>query len=244
MKKPYDGWYNNLHIQIKVKQKMIFLRPQNLYTYQTTENEIWATYNKNGFYSLDDPGFINLMNSITQSGRTLQDKVILSIKYLQSNFRYGKRIPANSIYEMLMNKEGDCGYFTEITIGMIRYLKIPVRFIYGLSTTNNPILPHAITEIYDSTNRRWFPNDPQNFAFYGLIVPGYIPFTVIHKEGYPIFRNSDGYVTIDTTQFFWYGNRDTLETHLEYISDYPIVHRNIVQQPEFIQLPQPQQNEK
>jgi transglutaminase-like putative cysteine protease len=244
IQKPYDGWFNHINIQFKVKQKMISLKPDNLYSYQTEAQKIWATDNRNGFYSLSDQRFLNLMESITQSGRTLQDKVILSMKYLQTHFRYGNRKPANTIYEMLLNQEGDCGYFTEIAIGMIRYLKIPVRFIYGIHTLNNPVLPHAITEIYDGTNRRWFPNDPQNLAFYGLIVPGYIPFTVLNQDGYAIFRNQDGYVTIDISQFFWYGSQKTLNIKVDYSSDSPIVHRSILQKPDFIQIPQPQTNNK
>jgi len=180
-------------------------------------SKLWhyASDNNNGVFSLDNPEFIQKVESIASAGRNPTEKAKLALAYLQKNFRYGEKpnLSKWTAHDALNFGSGDCGYFSYISIAMLRALKIPVRGIYGLNQWKDPApaLPHAIIEIYDSGTNQWLPFEPQSNKFSAYINANYVPFFAPNPAQWTVWRNPDGTAEVDTTYFFWAGSgADTL----------------------------------
>lgn len=180
-------------------------------------SKLWhyATDNNDGVFSLDNPEFIAKVESITSSGKNTTEKAKLALAYLQKNFRYGEKpnLAKWNAHDALNFGSGDCGYYSFISIAMLRALKIPVRGVYGLNQWKDPApaLPHAIIEIYDSGTNQWLPFEPQSNKFTAYINTNYVPFFTPNPMQWTVWRNPEGVVEVDTTYFFWSGSgADTL----------------------------------
>lgn len=201
-----------------------------LYTY--------ATDNGNGSYSLENPEFIRLVESVTARGRNLTEKAMLALAYLRANFRYGEKpnLAKWNAYDALKFGSGDCGYYSYISIAMLRALKIPVRGVYGLNEWKDPApaMPHAIIEIYDAGSRQWLPHDPQSELHFGFINTNYVPLFAPNPEQTTAHRAADGVVEIDTTYFFWSGSgADTITYEIRQTGANTIASRSLPSAPSF-----------
>lgn len=207
-----DTWPETITLRLVVYQqpargnrnmRLAAVQPGNkLYTY--------ASDNGNGLFSLDNPEFVSKVESITSAGRNPTEKAILALQYLRANFRYGEKpnLSRWNAHEALNFGSGDCGYYSYISIAMLRALKIPVRGIYGLNQWKDPApaLPHAILEIYDAGSRQWLPHDPQSELHFGFINTNYMPLFAPNPTQSTTVRAADGILEIDTTYFFWTGS--------------------------------------
>ncbi len=215
-KDPGTEWPQQIRLELKIDQNLrrVGSRPAKLKPSSPNDPYYaWATENRDGLFSLEDPEFLAKVEEITASGNTLGEKVELALSYLRKNYKYGTRVEGSSVKEWLEQGTGDCGYFTYIAIGMLRALKIPVRGLYGIGTWSDPppALPHSILEIYDASTDQWIPHDPQSDQLFGVINPSYIPFTAGNPKQDSAFLASDGIWEIDTVWFFWNGSgKDTI----------------------------------
>lgn len=170
----------------------------------------FATENGGGTFSLDNPEFIRKVESITASGRTPTERAKLALNYLRANFKYGAKpnLARWNAHDALNFGSGDCGYFSYISIAMLRALKIPVRGVYGLNQWKDPApaLPHAIIEVYDAGSRQWLAVEPQSEMLFGYINANYLPLYAANPISSNSARGADGVVEIDTTYFFWTGS--------------------------------------
>ncbi len=192
----------------------------------------YASDNAGGTFSLDNEEFISLVHSITARGRTQTEKAILALDYVRANFRYGTKpnLAKWNAHDALKFGSGDCGYYSYISIAMLRALKIPVRGIYGLNQWHDPApaLPHAILEIYDAGSRQWLPHDPQSPLHFGFINTNYVPLFAPNPMQSNSYRAADGVVEIDTTYFFWSGSgADTLVYEIRPIQNNAVASRSL-----------------
>lgn len=198
----------------------------------------YASDNAGGIFSLDNPEFINLVESVTARGRNPTEKARLALDYLRANFRYGEKpnLAKWNAYEALKFGSGDCGYYSYISIAMLRALKIPVRGIYGLNEWKEPApaLPHAILEIWDAGSRQWLPHDPQSPLHFGYINTNYVPLFAPNPAQTNSYRAADGVVEIDTTYFFWSGSgAETLTYEIRQGNGSAIASRSLPVAPQF-----------
>jgi len=219
-RRPSDEWPETIRLTITISQNMNSLvptRPAGLQEAAPGSPEYpYATEDRGGWYGINNPEFQEIVRNAASGGRTTGEKAELALGFLRRHFKYDTRIAFDNVFEMYKSGQGDCGYFTEITISFLRIMKVPVRFVYGLNAGFNPPLPHAIVEIYDASNRRWFPHDPQTAELYGIIDPTYIPFSSFSARSYAIETGSDGVPEIDTMQFFWTGSgNDSLAVQIQ-----------------------------
>ncbi|TGN09846.1 transglutaminase domain-containing protein [Leptospira ilyithenensis] len=242
-------WPEEIRLQLKLEQnlKTMTSRPAKLRPASPEDpNYSWASENRDGLFSLDDPEFLKKVEEITANGKTTGEKAELALQYLRKNYKYGERVEGKSIKEWLDQGTGDCGYFTYIAIGMLRALKIPVRGVYGLGPWNDPspALPHSILEIYDASKDQWFPHDPQSDQLYGVINPSYIAFTAGNPKQDAAALAEDGVWEIDTVWFFWNGSgKETLSYTVNVKNQNQIASRSLrsdqnIQKPEYIKTPQ------
>ncbi len=206
-----EEWPETITLALKIEQnqRSMTSKPAKLKASVPGDvNYDWASENRDGLFSLDDPEFIAKVKEITSKGRTLGEKADLALSYLRNNYTYGERVNGNSVKDWLEQGTGDCGYFTYIAIGMLRALKIPVRGLYGVGPWADPApaLPHSILEIYDASKNQWFPHDPQSEQLFGVINSGYIPFTAGNPKQDAAVLGEEGIWEIDTTWFFWNGS--------------------------------------
>jgi tetratricopeptide (TPR) repeat protein len=242
-KDPGNSWPSTLKLHLVVEQnadQMIKL-PSKLKPSRKGDPQFeWASENRDGLFSLDDPEFINLVQRVTASGKTTAEKINLALSYLRKNYRYGDRVEGSSVKDWLKQGTGDCGYFTYIAIGMLRALKVPVRGVYGIGPWNDPhpALPHSIIEIYDSSTGQWFPHDPQSEQYYGIINPGYVAFTAGNPRQDAAFLNQEGVWEIDSVWFFWNGSgRETIDFEIKNSNSTNISSRSlgvVIDKPNFI----------
>ncbi|MBI4918656.1 hypothetical protein HY837_01910, partial [archaeon] len=78
---------------------------------------------------------------------------------------------------VLENKRGVCDEITALFMALLRANNIPVKFIYGISYTNSPLVssqwgPHGWAEVY-FPNYGWIPFDP-TFDQYGWVDAGHV----------------------------------------------------------------------
>jgi len=78
---------------------------------------------------------------------------------------------------VLKNKEGVCDELTSLFIAMLRSLRIPARFVAGISYTNSPLFqqkwgPHGWAEVY-FPGYGWIPYDV-TYGEYGFVDPTHI----------------------------------------------------------------------
>lgn len=221
IKRTADAWPETMTVDLRVKQTIMSLSPSSIQavTKQNDPNYEYANDNGNGYYGLDNEEFQSKLRTAVKNGRSTAEKTKLVLEYLRSHFKYDERIAGGNVVEMFNSGQGDCGYYSEIAIGMVRSQRVPVRFVYGLNAGFNPPLPHAILEIYDG--KRWFPADPQSGDMYGIIPPTYIPMTAYSSSG-GFRRGSDNVAHIDIMQFFWTGSgTETLSVKI--VHEFPAI---------------------
>ncbi len=214
-------WPETMTFNLRVKQNVTSLAPSTVQavTKQNDPNYEYANDNGNGYYGLDNDEFQSELRGAVKKGRSTAERTRLVLDYLRAHFKYDERIAGGNVVEMWKSGQGDCGYYSEIAIGMVRSQRVPVRFVYGLNAGFNPPLPHAILEIYDG--KRWFPADPQSADMYGVILPTYIPMTAYSSSG-GFRRGSDNIAHIDIMQFFWTGSgSETLDVKI--VHEFPAV---------------------
>ncbi|MDZ4724558.1 MAG: transglutaminase domain-containing protein [Leptospira sp.] len=243
-----EDWPEQIQLSLVIEQnaKSLTNRPAKLKASKLGDpNFDWASENREGLFSLDDPEFISQVNQITRSGRSLGEKADLALNYLRANYKYGTRVEGNSVKSWLDQGTGDCGYFTYIAIGMLRALKIPVRGVYGIGpwTDPSPALPHSILEIYDASKNQWFPHDPQSDQLFGVINPSYVAFTAGNPKQDAAVLAEDGVWELDSVWFFWNGSgADTINFQVQTKNQTSVASRSLTKTetkaPEYIKTVQ------
>lgn len=103
---------------------------------------------------------------------------------------------------VLANREGVCDELTSLFISLLRSLRIPARFVVGISYTNSPLFdyqwgPHGWAEVY-FPGHGWIPYDV-TYGQYGFV-------DATHIKAY---ESSDAQAI--STKFNWRGRHVTLK---------------------------------
>lgn len=211
------AWPETLRLQLVVRQEARTMAPRRPHDFRPVDandpNFAWASENKDGLFSLEDPRFTERMRRITANAQTTGEQVEQSLDWLRANFRYGDKPSGGVIEDWIQHGSGDCGYYTYIAIAMLRHFRVPVRGLYGIGPWNDPTpaLPHSIVEIYDAGSGQWIPHDPQVRNSMGVINPAYVAFTAANPKQDAGAPAADGVWEIDSVWFFWTGSgRETL----------------------------------
>ncbi|MEY3089961.1 MAG: hypothetical protein RL113_277 [Pseudomonadota bacterium] len=139
--------------------------------------------------------FLDMMKSISFDAATLAEKVKSITQWIYENFTYQKNCTdVNSGIDILLQqRKGVCQDFAHLMIAMLRYYKIPARYIIGFVLGEGE--SHAWIEYFDG--EYWHGADPTH-----NVLIGYEPYIKIAhgRDASDVFVNQGIFVGNATQQ--------------------------------------------
>ena len=123
---------------------------------------------------IDVDYFKPIAKELLKSSKTLDDLIKNTVEFVRGRMKYKEGVTnvdttAKESFELGM---GVCQDFAQITIGVLRAVGIPARYVMGL-VNDNPVSTHAWVEFKSPSG--WIPVDPTRKRFYNL---AYVKFAI------------------------------------------------------------------
>ncbi|MCY0849227.1 transglutaminase family protein [Sulfuracidifex metallicus] len=123
---------------------------------------------------IDVDFFLDIGKELLNSSKTLDELIRNTISFVRGKMVYQEGftfIDTEASRSFLLGK-GVCQDFAHVTIGILRSMKIPARYVMGL-VNDNPKVTHAWVEV--KTPGGWIPIDPTRDRLYSI---DYVKFAI------------------------------------------------------------------
>ncbi|PIN81278.1 hypothetical protein COV11_02260 [Candidatus Woesearchaeota archaeon CG10_big_fil_rev_8_21_14_0_10_30_7] len=169
--------------EIERKIKPVIITSKELYPFDITlvTSEVRKYLQPTIHVDSNHPKIQELARNLAKDEEDLWKLVVKTALWVRKNVPYDlNTLTAEATQKaswVLENKKGVCDEITALFMALLRANNIPVKFVYGVSYTNNPLVPqnwgpHGWAEVY-FPNHGWVPFDP-TFDQYGWIDAGHV----------------------------------------------------------------------